>query len=187
MQLEADLLQPQPKPIGAEWADTVTPKMSRGRVLLRALRHASLTAGLVICVVLTALVAAAPLLTSVDPNAQDPFITFAPPSAEHPMGADAFGRDLFSRVLYGGRTTMLASLCVVVIGCVVGTSVGLIAGYFGGALGFSIMRLVDLLLAFPALLLAIMFAAVYGASTFVAMVAREWARPTRSVPADKTS
>jgi hypothetical protein len=78
------------------------------------------------------------------------------------MGADAFGRDLFSRVLYWGRTTMLASLCVVVIGAIVGTSVGLIAGFFGGALGFGIMRLVDLLLAFPGILLALTVTAILG-------------------------
>jgi ABC-type dipeptide/oligopeptide/nickel transport system permease subunit len=162
MQLEADLSRPTPSPTRTEWVDTVTPKLSKGRALLRALRHRSLTAGLIISIVLTFLVAAAPLLTSVDPNAQDPLITFAPPSAEHPMGADAFGRDLFSRVLYGGRTTMLASLCVVVIGAIVGTSVGLIAGFFGGALGFGIMRLVDLLLAFPGILLALTVTAILG-------------------------
>jgi ABC-type dipeptide/oligopeptide/nickel transport system permease subunit len=135
---------------------------SRRVALLRALRHRSLLVGLVICVVLALLVFSAPLLAGYDPNAQDPMATFSPPSLQHPMGADAFGRDLFSRVLYGGRTTMTASLCVVVLGAVFGTALGLIAGYFGGVVGFVIMRLIDLLLAFPGILLALAVSAVLG-------------------------
>jgi ABC-type dipeptide/oligopeptide/nickel transport system permease subunit len=133
-----------------------------GSAVWRALRHRSLAVGLVILVVLIAMVAAAPLLTPFDPTILDPMNTFAPPSAAHPMGADAFGRDMFSRVLYGGRTTMLASLAVVVLGSLVGTTVGLIGGYFGGVLGFVIMRLVDLLLAFPGILLALTVTAILG-------------------------
>jgi ABC-type dipeptide/oligopeptide/nickel transport system permease subunit len=162
MRLEADPATSTVSPDKSEYVDTVTPKLSRRRVVLRALRHRSLACGLVICSVLALLVLFAPLLTSIDPNAQDPMGTFAPPSVEHPMGADAFGRDVFSRVLYGGRTTMLASICVVALGAVIGTSAGLIAGYFGGAIGFCIMRLVDLLLAFPGILLALAVTAVLG-------------------------
>jgi ABC-type dipeptide/oligopeptide/nickel transport system permease subunit len=135
---------------------------SRRRRVLRALRHRSLAVGTVICVVLVAMVLTAPLLTSIDPNTQDPLAAFAHPSSAHLMGADSFGRDLFARVLYGGRTTMFASLCVVVLGGLVGTALGLVAGYFGGATGFVIMRLVDLLLAFPGILLALAVAAVLG-------------------------
>ena len=142
--------------------DTVTPKLSRRHKIQRALRHRSLALGLVICLTLMALVIAAPLLTSIDPNLQDPMTTFAPPSIAHPMGADAFGRDLFSRVLYGGRVTMLASLCVVLLGSIAGTTIGLVAGYFGGAIGFVIMRLIDLLLAFPGILLSLTVTAILG-------------------------
>lgn len=138
------------------------PGSARRRAILNALRHRSLASGLVICLVLTLLVLAAPLLTHSDPNAQDPMITFMPPSFEHPMGADAFGRDLFARVLYGGRTTMLASLVVVVLGAVFGTAIGLVAGFFGGWVGFTIMRLVDLMLAFPGILLALTVTAILG-------------------------
>jgi ABC-type dipeptide/oligopeptide/nickel transport system permease subunit len=162
MQHEADLSSPAASPAATVYVDTVTPRISLGGAILRALRHRSLMAGLIICAVLVLLVIAAPLLTPLDPNAQDPMITFAPPSAQHPMGADAFGRDLFSRVLYGGRTTMLASLLVVAIGSVFGTAIGLIAGYFRGAVDFAIMRLVDLLLAFPGILLALTVTAILG-------------------------
>ncbi len=105
---------------------------------------------------------AAPLLTAASPDAQDPTLSFLPPSLAHPMGCDAFGRDLFARVLYGGRTTVLASLAVVVLGGAAGTALGLVAGYAGGATGFLIMRLVDLLLAFPGILLALAVSAVLG-------------------------
>jgi ABC-type dipeptide/oligopeptide/nickel transport system permease subunit len=128
----------------------------------RALRHRSLLLGLVITFVIVALVFAAPLLTHVDPNAQDPLHSFAPPSWAFPMGADAFGRDLFTRVLYGGRTTILACISVVLLGGFFGTALGLVAGYLGGAIGFFIMRMVDLLLAFPGILLALAVSAVLG-------------------------
>jgi ABC-type dipeptide/oligopeptide/nickel transport system permease subunit len=134
----------------------------KGSAVLLALRHRSLAAGLVMLTVLAAMVAAAPILAPLDPTALDPMNTFAPPSAAHPMGADAFGRDMFSRVLHGGRTTMLASLAVVLLGSVVGTAIGLIAGYFGGMLGFVLMRMVDLFLAFPGILLALTVTAILG-------------------------
>ncbi len=126
------------------------------------LRHRSLVAGLVITAALLLVIAAAPLLTTADPSLQDPMASFAPPSAEHPMGADAFGRDLLARVLYGGRTTILASLCVVALGGIAGVTLGLIAGYAGGVVRFLIMRMVDLLLAFPGILLALAVSAVLG-------------------------
>ena len=135
--------------------------ISRGR-FSGALRHRSLAAGLVICALLILMMFLPPLLMTLDPQSQDPMATFVPPSPEHLMGTDAFGRELLARVLIGGRVTMLASLCVVVIGATVGTILGLIAGYFGGVVGFVIMRLVDLLLAFPGILLALAVAAVLG-------------------------
>ncbi|MFC7399069.1 ABC transporter permease [Chelatococcus sp. GCM10030263] len=171
MQLEPELAKAAAPPTVDVFTETIGPKVPRWRLVLRALRHRSLGLGFLIVVALTLLVIAAPLLTSIDPNAQDPMATFVPPSAEHPMGTDAFGRDLFSRVLYGGRTTMLASLFVVVIGAIIGTAVGLVAGYFGGALGFVIMRLVDLLLAFPGILLALTVTAILGPGLFNGVIA----------------
>ncbi|WP_454857999.1 ABC transporter permease [Rhizobium binxianense] len=142
--------------------DGIAVRPKRWRAVLRALRHRSLGTGLFICLVLVVMVAAAPLLTSVNPDVQDAMATFSPPTLAHPIGTDAFGRDIFSRVLYGGRTTMLASLSVVLIGSIVGTSIGLVAGYFGGAFGFVVMRIVDLLLAFPGILLALAITAILG-------------------------
>lgn len=130
--------------------------------LAGVLRHRSLIAGLVISGLLVLVLAAAPLLTSADPNLQDPTASFAAPSLAYPMGADAFGRDLFARVLYGGRTTILASFGVVALGGTAGVALGLIAGYAGGLVRFAIMRLVDLMLAFPGILLALTVSAVLG-------------------------
>ncbi len=142
--------------------DDDIPLPPRRGALSQALRHRSLLVGGAICLVLVVLIFAGPLLLATNPNAQNPASTFAPPSADYLMGTDAFGRDMLARVLYGGRTTMLASLCVVLLGGVVGTAIGLVAGYFGGATGFVIMRLIDLLLAFPGILLALAVSAILG-------------------------
>lgn len=146
----------------AATAETATPRETTLQRVMRALGHRSLSIGLAICIVLIAMAAAAPLLVSADPSAQNPMQTFAPPSWAFPMGTDAFGRDLFARVLYGARTTMLASLCVVILGSLVGTTIGLVAGYFGGTFGFCVMRVIDLLLAFPGILLALSVTAILG-------------------------
>ena len=162
MQGEADLFQASVTAVEDPTLDDVVHAAASHDFLRRAVRHRSLLTGVVICAVLALLLVAAPVLTSVNPDVQDPMGTFAAPSAAHLMGADEFGRDLFARVLYGGRTTVLASVSVVVLGGVIGSLIGLIAGYFGGAIGFVIMRLVDLLLAFPGILLALAVSAILG-------------------------
>lgn len=130
--------------------------------LRRAFHHRSFAVGLAICVTLAMLLLVVPLFVRLNPDAQDPLATFARPSAAHLMGADEFGRDMLARVLIGGRTTVLACFGVVLLGGVVGSTVGLLAGFFGGAVGFVIMRLVDLLLAFPGILLALAISAILG-------------------------
>lgn len=137
-------------------------RWSRRRTVFRALRHRSLALGLIICTLLALLAFVLPLVIVVDPIAQDPLATFSPPTETHLMGTDSFGRDLFARVLIGARTTILASLSVVLLGAIVGAAIGLVAGYAGGALGFGIMRLIDLLLAFPGILLALTVTAILG-------------------------
>ncbi|MFC4671570.1 ABC transporter permease [Seohaeicola nanhaiensis] len=146
----------------SDGAQGLAPKTSIWNRLRRAYRHRALAIGTLICTVLVVLVAAAPLLTSADPNLQRAMMTFQPPGPDAIMGTDAFGRDMFARVLYGGRVTMLASLTVVLLGAFFGTTLGLIAGYVGGATGFVIMRFVDLLLAFPGILLALAITAILG-------------------------
>jgi peptide/nickel transport system permease protein len=101
-------------------------------------------------------------------NAEDRLAT---PSGEYWFGTDKFGRDVFSQILVGSRTTLFVGFVAVGVAAAVGVPVGILAGMAHRWWGELIMRANDLLLAFPALLLAIMFAAVYGGSTFVAMVA----------------
>ena len=147
---------------GQATADGLTVALSARTRVRQAMRHKSLLAGVIIVVVIVALVLAAPLLTSVNPDTQNPAQTFLPPSLHHLMGTDSFGRDLLSRVLHGGQATLGASALVVLIGGTIGTLLGVIAGYFGGVTGYLIMRLVDLLLAFPGILLALAVAAILG-------------------------
>jgi ABC-type dipeptide/oligopeptide/nickel transport system permease subunit len=142
--------------------DGLAVAMSARARVRQAMRHNSLRIGVIIVIVIVALVLAAPLLTSVNPDTQNPAQTFLPPSLHHLMGTDSFGRDLFSRVLHGGQYTLGASALVVLIGGTIGTLLGVIAGYFGGVTGYLIMRLVDLLLAFPGILLALAVAAILG-------------------------
>jgi len=85
-----------------------------------------------------------------------------PPSINHPFGTDEYGRDVFSRVILGARFSLIIALGVVSISLIIGVFVGLIAGYMGGWLGTVLMRITDMFLAFPSLLLAVVFASVLG-------------------------
>jgi peptide/nickel transport system permease protein len=124
-------------------------------------------------IVLIAIVAAliGPVVARFDPAAQDLASRLDGPSATHWFGLDELGRDIFARVLVGTRISLLVGIIVVSISAVVGTLFGAIAGYFGGAIDEIISRLIDILLAFPGLLLAIAFVAVLGPSLTNVVVA----------------
>ena len=117
-------------------------------------------------IVLLAAVAAlvGPLVTPFDPSAQDLALRLAGPSATHPFGLDELGRDILARVLAGARISFLVGLTVVSVSASVGTLLGAVAGYFGGVADDVISRVIDVLLAFPGLLLAIALVAVLGPS-----------------------
>jgi ABC-type dipeptide/oligopeptide/nickel transport system permease subunit len=118
--------------------------------------------GLVIAVAILFVTIFAPLLTSYNPTLQDPNDIFYTPSWSHPFGTDQFGRDLVARVFYGGRNTIAGSLVSVLIATIVGTWLGLLAGFFRGVVDLVIMRIIDLMLAFPGLLLALTMATIFG-------------------------
>ena len=121
-------------------------------------------------VVLVALVG--PLAAPDGPNAADFNAVLAPPlSAHHLLGTDQLGRDVLSRMLYGSRTTLEAGIASTLLGSVVGLPLGVLAGYFRGPLDVLLMRLVDVLLAFPFLLLAVGLAAVSQPSLWNAVLA----------------
>lgn len=109
--------------------------------------------------------AAGPLAMPHDPYAMDAASTLAPPSLAHPMGTDAFGRDVLSRVVSGARTSVLVAAGSVGLALAAGVSLGLAAGYLGGLVDAAISRSVDGLLAFPDILLALVVMAVLGPST----------------------
>ncbi len=113
----------------------------------------------------------APLIATHDPLAQHPGAELSGPSARYLVGTDEFGRDLFSRIVYGSRISLFVGVVAVMIGGLVGVSTGLAAGYRGGWLDASIMRVWDTLLAFPAILLGIAVATVLGPGVTNAAIA----------------
>jgi peptide/nickel transport system permease protein len=119
-------------------------------------------AAIVVGAVLAAVIG--PALTPFDPAAQDLALRLAAPGGAHPFGLDELGRDILARVLAGARISFLVGLTVVSVSASVGTLLGAVAGYFGGLVDDVISRLIDVLLAFPGLLLAIALVAVLGPS-----------------------
>ncbi len=147
-------------------------KGREGRRLWRTfLRNRASVFGLILALVVTVLSIAAPLLTSYDPLIQEARSRLQPPSQAHILGRDAFGRDVFARVLFAGRISILVGVCAVVLGGVIGSTLGLAAGYAGGKIENVIMRFVDILMAFPSLLLGLMVLAVLGNGLFKMILA----------------
>jgi peptide/nickel transport system permease protein len=135
-------------------------------------RRASLLTGSALLALVIVASLAAPLLTSFDPNAIDPLHPLARPfSAGHPLGTDSFGRDIFARILYGGRIDLLIAFGATSVTLVVGTAIGLLSGYVGGWLDATIMRIVDLFFAFPFFVLVIAIVSMLGPSVFNMFVA----------------
>ena len=130
----------------------------------RLARNFAFTSGLLLTVTLLVIALLAPLVASKDPNVQDTSRRLEPPSKEHILGLDDLGRDVFSRIVFGARVSLRVGFSVVLIASIVGVTLGAIAGYFGGIADVLIMRLCDILLAFPGILLAIALVAVLGPS-----------------------
>lgn len=122
-------------------------------------RHPGAIAGIVILSLLILAVLSAGL-SPYDPETSDMDSRFAPPSWQHPMGTDALGRDLLTRVLYGGRVSLTVGFAVVVITLLIGVPIGAIAGYFGGWVDNVLMRITDAALTLPSLLVLILLSAV---------------------------
>ena len=145
---------------------------SGGRGLLAAAgRRWPLTVGLLFVLVLCLVTTGAPLLAPASPDVQDMTNVLHSPSAAHPFGTDEFGRDLLSRVLFGGRITLLASSAAVLLASLLGCTVGLTAGYFGGWYDALVGRIVDILFAFPVILLGIAIVAIMGPGVVSVVVA----------------
>jgi peptide/nickel transport system permease protein len=139
-----------------------TPEWRRLSREFAANRGGLIGALIVLCLVTAALTA--PFIAPHSPDAQDLLAALEAPSLTHPMGTDEFGRDIFSRILYGASISLRIGMLAVLFSAVVGVSVGLASGYFGGVLDSVSMRLVDTLLAFPDILLALVVLAILGPS-----------------------
>jgi len=133
---------------------------------------------LALIAVLAACALLAPFLAPYDPLAQDLAVRLKPPSPEHWLGTDSLGRDIASRILYGARISLVIGVVVVASAGVFGTFVGLVAGYAGGLVDEALMRLTEVFLAFPALILAMAIAGALGPSltnAIIAIAAVTWA------------
>jgi peptide/nickel transport system permease protein len=141
------------------------------RLLTRLLQNRSALIGGVVLLVIVLLTVAAPLVSPFDPIKTNQRLSLGPPSAEHWMGTDRFGRDILSRVIWAGQTSLPIGLVSVAIGVLFGVTFGLLAGYYGGWIDAVSMRVVDLLLAFPGILLALAIIAILGGSLVNLMIA----------------
>jgi peptide/nickel transport system permease protein len=150
-------------------AERVVPRSGRLGYFLRRNPRVLLGGAVVAFLILLAIFA--PLIVPYDPIDVDPTQGLEAPSLKHWLGTDDLGRDVLSRVMMGARVSLTVGIISVVIGLVLGVSIGLAAGYLGGAVDLLAMRVIDALLAFPALLLAISITAALGPQIWNAMIA----------------
>jgi peptide/nickel transport system permease protein len=141
----------------------------RAWMAFRRNKSALIGLGMIIFVVMVALLA--PVISPHDPISQSTINRLEEPSASHPLGRDDFGRDVLSRIIYGTRIALLVGVTSVVLGGVLGTTMGIVAGYFGGRVSAVIMRVVDIMLSFPDLITGLLVMAVLGAGTFKLIIA----------------
>jgi peptide/nickel transport system permease protein len=159
----------------------IGPSGHQASTFLRRLFTSKLSgAGVVVLVTIALAVVVGPLLWTVDPNEQNLLARSVNPSSEHPLGTDSLGRDVLSRLLHGGRASLSIALAAVAVSTAVGGLIGLVAGFVRGLTDSILMRLMDVLLALPSLLLALLVSATLGPSirnTVIAVV-------LPSIPAD---
>ena len=138
-------------------------RSQRKRLLRTFLRNRAAVFGLILVVIIVTLAAAAPLVTARDPLEQNARMRMQPPDGAYLLGHDTFGRDVYARIVYAGRVSLIVGVVSVLLGGAAGTILGLMAGYAGGKTETVIMRFVDILMAFPSLLLGLTVLAVLGA------------------------
>ncbi|MCE2438738.1 MAG: ABC transporter permease [Candidatus Latescibacteria bacterium] len=157
VEVDGSLVQP-----GARWG---------GLFWRRLLKNRLAAAGGVLLLGFLLLAIAAPVAAPQDPYAQNLYERLQPPSLAYPFGTDDFGRDVLSRVIHGARISLRVGVVAVLIALILGVPVGLVSGYWGGALDQMLMRAMDLMLAFPSILLAIAIVAILGPGLENAMLA----------------
>ena len=165
-----------PDPLVPAVAPETAPARSTGapglrRFVRRFVANRFAVGALVVLVLLVGSAVFAPLLAPYRPEAIDVVNRLAPPTADHWLGTDSLGRDTLSRLLYAGRASLLAAAVAVTIAVAIGVPTGLVAGYVGGALDWVLGRAADVLMTFPAIILAIAIIAATGPGLTNAMVA----------------
>jgi peptide/nickel transport system permease protein len=144
--------------------DEARPLQAEWKRIIRVFRRRKLAVvGLVLVVFMVLVAIFAPLLAPHDPYKTDIMNKLAPVSSEHWLGTDQVGRDTFSRIIYGSRTSLLVAVCAVFLGALIGQILGLLAGFFGGWVYTVIMRFIDALMAVPMIVLALVISSVLGA------------------------
>src|SRR6056297_1300371 len=126
--------------------------------------NASTWIGLTIVLTLVLMATFAPLLATHDPARQNIMDALAMPGSDYLLGADQFGRDIWSRLLFGARYSLTIGFFAIIIAMIVGTLIGMIAGYVGGKVDIIFMQIMDVVLAFPALILGLAMVAMLGAT-----------------------
>ena len=157
---------------------------SRPRLLRSLLQDRTAVLGLVIVVTLSVMVILAPLLSPHDPNVQDVANRFAPPSRDFPFGTDHLGRDVLSRLLFGGRLSIGTAVAATAAISAIGLVLGMLAGYCAGILDTIISRLIEVVQTVPGFLLALAITAVLGTglrNVAIAVVITAWATYARVV------
>ncbi len=143
----------------------------------RFVRNRLAVIGAVVTLVFIAIALFAPLITRYEPSefffidAQNVYDKYAAPSSAHILGTDSLGRDVFTRLIYGARVTILVALCAVTISTVIGTFIGLITGYFGKLVDAVFMRIVDIVISFPVLFLLISISTIWDPSIWIVIFA----------------
>jgi peptide/nickel transport system permease protein len=138
------------------------PISQRRRMLMAFTRNRTAVVGAIMVLIVIISSFGANLISPYDPLAQSPRNRLEAPSSEHIMGRDAFGRDIFTRVLYAGRVSLVVGVSSVLLGGLLGIMIGLVAAYFGGRVEIILMRMIDILMAFPSLILGLVVLAVLG-------------------------
>jgi peptide/nickel transport system permease protein len=141
------------------------------QVLRHLKRNRAAMAGLLLLAIFLFAAVFAPLLTSYDPNLPDYSRALAKPSREHLLGNDWLGRDVFTRIMYGSRISLRIGLISVSIGLLAGVPLGALSGYYGGKFDLLIQRLIDIMIAFPGILLAIVIVTILGVGVENVMIA----------------
>ena len=160
---------------------SLSPTAGIEEIPLRASRAATLwgfcrrnplgAAGALVVIVMLIMAACAEILTAYDPTANDFGAMLSPPDREHWLGTDQFGRDLLARIIYGARTALLVGFVSAAVGATIGLVLGVASAYFGGWFDLTFQRLMDVLMAFPLIIMALAVVAIFGTGTFNVIIA----------------